>query len=154
MIAILLTALPFIELRAGMPVAIEYALRTDSSLLFVFFAIVFLNILIIFPIFFFLDFFHNSLTKFKLYKRFSDFFIERARKKARKVDEKMGSLGYFSLALFVAIPLPITGAYTGTIIAWLLDLERLPSILAIALGVTIAGIVIFLASLGIIELFF
>jgi len=149
-IAILLTALPLIELRAGMPVAVDYALKTNSSLVLVFFAIVFLNILIVFPILLFLDFFHERLCKISFYRRFSDFFIRRARKKALKIEKKMGLWSYLALAMFVAVPLPGTGAWTGTLIAWILKMNRLRSILAIALGVFIAGIIVFLASIGII----
>ncbi len=53
--------------------------------------------------------------------------------------EKYGSIG---LAIFVGIPLPATGAWTGCLIAWILGLERKKSLLAISLGVVVAGIIV------------
>jgi len=55
------------------------------------------------------------------------------------------------LFIFVAIPLPLTGAYTGTFISWVLGLDRKKSILAISLGVLTAGIIIYFSTLGIIS---
>ena len=75
-------------------------------------------------------------------------FLEKVQKKADKVQKKMENLGFVALALFVAIPLPGTGAWTGTFVAWVLGLERWKSYLAIGAGVVIAGFIILLASLG------
>jgi uncharacterized membrane protein len=50
--------------------------------------------------------------------------------------------GYVGLAVFVAIPLPLTGAYTGAIGAWVLGMIRWKSILAIAVGVALAGVIV------------
>ena len=60
---------------------------------------------------------------------------------------------YLVLFSFVAVPFPASGAYTGCIIAWLFKLHRKKSILTIASGVVAAGIVVTLASLGILNLF-
>jgi uncharacterized membrane protein len=59
--------------------------------------------------------------------------------------------GFLGLALFVAIPLPLTGAYTGTILAWLLGTDWRKAFPAVALGVLVAGIVVLLVTLGVIE---
>ena len=50
--------------------------------------------------------------------------------------------GYLGIMLFVAIPLPITGAWTGTLGAWILGMDRRKSILAVAAGVVIAGVIV------------
>jgi uncharacterized membrane protein len=63
----------------------------------------------------------------------------------------MKNLGFLALALFVAIPLPMTGAWTGALIAWLLGLKRWKSFIAIAFGVIIAGILVTLISVGLIN---
>ena len=55
--------------------------------------------------------------------------------------------------LFVAVPLPGTGAWSGCLVSWLLGLDRKKSILAISLGVIIAGLIILFASLGVFSLF-
>jgi len=85
----------------------------------------------------------------KWYRSFFEYFLKKVRKKAKAVKKRMlHGLGYFALMLFVAIPLPVTGAWTGTLIAWVLDLDRLKSFIAIALGVVLAGLVILLLSFG------
>jgi len=53
--------------------------------------------------------------------------------------------------LFVAIPLPITGAYTGTILAWLLGMDWRKAFPAVGLGVIVAGAVVLLITLGVIS---
>ena len=54
---------------------------------------------------------------------------------------------------FVAIPLPGSGAWTGTLIAWIIGLDRLKSFVAITFGVIVAGLIILLVSLGSLGLF-
>lgn len=152
LIAIILSVLPVSELRGGLPVALDYAIKNNLSVLGIFLMIIFLNILVIFFIFFFLDFLHLSFMKINVYKKVFNFYINKTKKKAEKVEAKMPSYGYLALTLFVAVPLPITGAWTGCLIAWLLGLERKKSILAISLGVFIAGLIVLLLSLGILNL--
>lgn len=153
-LAIILTLLPISELRGGMPVAINYALKNNLSILPIFFLILSFNILVIFFIFIFLDFFHKRLIKISLYKKLFDFYIDNAiRKKVGKFEKKYSAYGFLALTLFVGVPLPATGAWTGTILAWFLGLERKKSIIAISLGVLIAALVMLLVSLGIINLF-
>jgi len=50
--------------------------------------------------------------------------------------------GFWGVTIFVAIPLPVTGAYTGTVAAWLFGLDRKKSLLAVLVGVCIAGLVV------------
>ena len=153
-LAIILTLLPISELRGGMPVAINYALKNNLSIFPIFLMILLFNILVIFFIFIFLDLFHKRLIKIKLYKRLFDFYIDNIiRKQVCKFQGKYSSYGFLALALFVGIPLPATGAWTGTILAWFLGLERKKSIIAISLGVLIAALVMLLVSLGVINLF-
>ena len=76
---------------------------------------------------------------FQWYRNFFDRFIERARKKLSIVVDKWGWLG---IALFVAIPLPITGAWTGTLGAWVLGISRRRTMPAVILGVAVAGAVV------------
>jgi uncharacterized membrane protein len=71
-------------------------------------------------------------------------------KKASKYVDKYGLLG---LALFVGVPLPGTGAYSGALAAHLLGMEKKKAMIAVAIGITIAGILVSLASLGILNLF-
>lgn len=144
---ILLSMSPVSELRGGIP----YALSQGYGLKEAFILCVLANILAAVIIMFFLTFLHNSFINFKFYRKTFDYFIERTRKRSEKVQKNMGVLGYLALCFFVAIPLPITGAWTGTLIAWLLGLDKIKSLAAIALGVIIAGVIVSFVSLGVIN---
>lgn len=146
--ALILTILPITELRIGLPLGLAYAHQENIPLFPIFTLIVLLNVLVIFFVFFFLDYLHRHLMKIKHYKRFFNFFLKRTRNKVGKFQNRYNRLGFLALVLFVAIPLPGTGAWTGCLIAWLLALDRKKSIISIALGVIIAGTLIFLGSLG------
>lgn len=148
LLAILLSIIPISELRGGLPVAINYALNNNVSILPIFFLIVFLNIFVIFFVFFFLDFLHETFMKISIYRKVFGLFINSVRKKADKIEARIPDYGYLALTIFVAVPVPATGAWTGCLIAWILGLERKKSIMAISLGVLIAGIIMLIASLG------
>jgi len=148
LIGLILTILPVFELRAGLPVIIDYCLKNNLLIWPYFTIVLMLNILVIFLIFLFLDFFHNELLNFKSYKKFSSKILNHTRKKAHKINQSMEKFGFIALMIAVAIPLPGTGAWTGTLVAWILGLNRLKSFIAISLGVILAGLIILLASLG------
>ena len=146
LITILLSLAPFTELRGGIPFGLAAGL--DFTLVFI--VAVLANILIIFPIFFFLDNIHEHLTKWSFYNKLFNRFLVRAR---RKVEKKIGTNWEFiALLLVVAIPFPGTGAYTGCLASWAFQLKRKKSLIAISLGVVIAGIITSLVSLGLISL--
>lgn len=138
---IILSMLPISELRGAIPTGIALGINP----LVVFLISVFFNSIIFFPIFFGLDFFYEFLRKFKIVSKQ----IERIRKKGHKPMERYGIWG---LIPFVAIPFPLTGAWTGTIIAWLFDVEWWKAFIVISIGVIIAGIIVTLSTLGAISL--
>ncbi len=88
--------------------------------------------------------------KLTLYRKTFDYFLERTRK---KVGPKVERYGYLGLTLFVAIPLPITGAYTGTLGAWFFEMKKGKSFSAIILGVIIAGMIVSVVSVFGIHIF-
>ena len=138
---LLTTVLPISELRGGIPLGISFGLDP----LFTYFITVIANILIFFPIFFVLRLFYDKLLyRIPLFNKY----LNLVRKRGEPVVKKYGFLG---LALFVAIPLPITGAYTGTILAWLIDMDWRKAFPAVALGVMIAGGIVLLITLGVIS---
>ena len=151
--AIILTLLPISELRVGLPLGVLYALENNMPVFLIFSVIVLLNILIIFFIFWFLDNLHTFFMRFGFYHRSFEIFLKKFQKKVDKFERRYDSLGFLALIIFVAIPLPGTGAWTGCLLAWLLGLDRKKSIMAISLGIVIAGVLILLASLGFINLF-
>lgn len=131
----LFTILPISELRGGLYIALTNGM---NPLLAYTFCVV-LNCLIAPFLFVFLNTLHKILVKWKFYAKLFDKIVERAR---HKVKAKVEKYGYWGLALFVAIPLPITGAYTGALGAWILGMDKKKSILVITIGVIIAGIIV------------
>jgi uncharacterized membrane protein len=148
-LAIILSFLPISELRGGLPIAVKYALDNNLSLSLIFFVIVLVNILAIFFAFFFMDYLHNHFMKLSAYRRFFTKYMKRIEKSGKKVEKRMGFIGYFALMLFVSIPFPTTGAWTGSVIAWFLKLDRKKSLIAISSGVVLAGLIVLSISLGV-----
>lgn len=131
----LLGLIPISELRGAIP----YGYFNGIPLLQCFVISVLANALVA-PIgFFFLNTFHKLLNKWSFYHNLFEKTVTRAR---TKVEEKISKYGLLGLMFFVAIPLPVTGAWTGTLGAWVLGLDRKKSILSIACGVLIAGIIV------------
>ncbi|MFZ5954975.1 MAG: COG2426 family protein [Nanoarchaeota archaeon] len=153
LISILLSVLPITELRGGLPVILDYAIKNNQSIWPYFLLVISLNILIIFLVFLFLDYLHEHFMKIKFYNKVANKYLERIRRKSEEVNKKLDSIGYLALAIFVGIPLPGTGAWTGVLIAWFLNLDRKKSIFAISAGVIIAGFVVLFLSLGFFRLF-
>lgn len=80
--------------------------------------------------------------------KFFTFCLEKGHKGGQKLQEKAGKGLFVALLLFVGIPLPGTGAWTGTLAASLLDMDFKSSVLAVLGGVLLAGIIMALASMG------
>ena len=144
---VLLSLVPIAELRASIPYAISQGINPLLALIIA----VISNFLVAPLLFFFLDNLHKYFLKIKIYKKLFNKYIEKSRKKFEKhVGTKFE---FWALAIFVGIPAPLTGLYSGTIIAWFFNLKRRKSYLALFLGALIAGIVVTLITLGIINLF-
>jgi uncharacterized membrane protein len=143
-----LCLLPISELRGGLP----YALSNDVPLLAAYLICVAANALVAPLVYLFLSSLHRLLVRWQAYRRLFDRIVERSR---RKVHAKVEKYGYAGLMIFVAIPLPITGAYTGTLGAWILGMDRRKTILAVFGGVLISGIIVATVfTLGIKALYF
>lgn len=78
-------------------------------------------------------------SRFKYSKKFFDYVLEKTRKRTGRKIKRYESL---ALVLFVAIPLPVTGAWTGAIAAWLFDIEFKKAMACVFCGVLIAGAVV------------
>lgn len=148
-LAIILTIVPVIELRGGLPVALINASKEGVSQGWVFLIIVSLNILMIFAAFFFLDYLHKFFLNLKTYKKFYEFTLRKMQKKIDHFEKSHDSIGLWALFLFVAVPLPLTGAYSGVLLSWLFNLPRKKSIIAIACGVLVAGIIVYIGTIGV-----
>lgn len=136
----LISLVPFLELRFAIPPAII----AGYDPVFVFPICVLLNLLAIPIAFILLDF---ILPPIRRRVKFVDHIFRWSVKRAHK----HRNLSLLGLALFVGVPLPVTGAYTGALIAHITGIDRKRAALAIAAGVVIAGVLIWvLATLGII----
>lgn len=133
-VVMIVGALPISELRGAIPLGLYYGMPLTK----VFWLAVLGNLIPVIPVFFLLEPVSNRLRKFKIFARFFDWFFERTRKKAEIV-QKYEALG---LAMFVAIPLPITGAWTGLAAATLFKIKFKYAIIAIFSGVLIAGVIV------------
>ncbi|PIR02745.1 MAG: ligand-binding protein SH3 [Candidatus Nealsonbacteria bacterium CG_4_9_14_3_um_filter_35_11] len=138
---------PVLELRGSIPIAlVVYKLPVVSAF--------FLSILgnLIPPIFIilFLEKLSNFLThRFYFFNRFFSWLFEKTRNSHQDLFQKFKELG---LVILVAIPLPFTGAWTGSICAFVFGIPPKRAIPLISLGVFIAGIIVILTTLGIISL--
>jgi uncharacterized membrane protein len=137
--------LPIFELRGALP----YALTLGRLPLAQAFPIAVLGNMLPIPfIMYLLEPGTRLISRVAPGKRFVDWLFARTRARSEKV-RKYEALG---LILFVAIPLPVTGAWTGALAAHLCGLKKGRSLLAITGGVCIAGIVVSLATIGIKEI--
>jgi len=152
--ALILTIMPVTELRVGLPLAIVYAIEHNIPVMLIFSLVILVNILIIFFIFYFLDNLHARFMNLKFYKKIFNSYMRRFQKKIDIFEKRYNTLGFFALILFVAVPLPGTGAWTGCLVSWLFGLDRKKSILAVSIGVLIAGILVLLGTINFINLFF
>jgi len=139
-LAVLLTsASPISELRGGIPLALYFGFSPLEDYLLA----VLGNMIPVPIILFFLRRMEKLIALIplvgKIYNRCIDLALRR-----KGVVEKYG---YVGLMIFVSIPLPITGAWTGTLISFLLKMNPIKSIIFIYLGILIAGIVVLSVSL-------
>ena len=140
---IIMAMLPVAELRGALPVAITvYKLPLFEAIL--------LSILgNMLPVYFLLVFFERVSTHLSqrsdFAKRFFDNIFERTRLKLEAHVEKYGP---WALALFVSVPLPVTGAWTGALAAFVFGLPKKKAFLAILVGVCVASAVVTILTLG------
>ncbi|MBI9108677.1 MAG: small multi-drug export protein [Spirochaetales bacterium] len=130
-----LTLLPISELRGAIP----YAVLNGINPVFAFIFCVILNALLGPLVYLFLDSLHKLFYRWQWYKNLFDKLVIRAR---TKISEKVNKYGYLGIMLFVGIPLPITGAYTGTLGAWILGLDRKKTCIAVAFGALMSGLIV------------
>ncbi len=141
-IVCLISFLPIFELRGSIPIGIEFF---DLAWWKVYLLSVVGNMVPIFFLLIFLDWITKIGFRYQWSKRFLEWIFTRTRKRSAVV-EKYEELG---LILFVAIPLPVTGAWTGSFAAYLLGLKFWKSIACIFIGVLIAGVVVTSITLGV-----
>ncbi|MCK5064388.1 MAG: small multi-drug export protein [Candidatus Fermentibacteraceae bacterium] len=139
-----LSAFPLTELRGSIPIAF-----LNDQWIWPWWKIYLLavagNMLPVPIILWFLGPVSRFLSRWKFFEKIFDGLFERARRRAGTKIEKYEALG---LTLFVAIPLPVTGAWTGCVAAFLFGVPTRIAIPSIALGVAIAGAIVTLIMTG------
>ena len=141
----LIAMVPLIEIRGAIPYAVGFGLPLVPSILVAILG----NML---PVPFIFLFARKVLEWGKDKKVIGPFFkwcLEKGEKGGRKLEAKAGKGLYWALFLFVGIPLPGTGAWTGTLAASILNMDFKKSVLYILLGVLLAGAIMLAASLGV-----
>lgn len=142
----IISMVPMIELRVGLPYGIYFGLNYWQALIMALLGNMF-------PVPFIIVFIKRIFTWLRGRHVKLDAFITRQEERAaskRPVIEKYGPIG---LLIFVAIPLPGTGAWTGALIAALMDIDLKHAIPSIFLGVCIAAAIMTALAFGVIHIF-
>lgn len=140
---ILIAMIPIAELRVSLPIALTVY---DFSFLEAYILAVIGNLIPVLFIVWLIGPVSDWLMKhFRLAQVFFDWLFSRTRK---KMTQKYQRYGLWALAIFVAIPLPMTGAWTGALAGWLFGISPIKIFRYVALGVLIAGIIVGILTLG------
>ena len=141
--------MPIVEIRGAIPIGVTLGLDYPTSYIFSFIG----NIV---PIFFIVKYakpLFDFFGRWKFFKKIIDFATEKATRKIKE-SEKLQNFAALGLFLFVAIPLPTTGAWVGSLIANFLDLPLKKAFLPLAAGVAVAGFIVLVATGSVVALAF
>lgn len=134
----LISMVPIVELRGAIPIAEGLGLN-----IFIYYPVAIIGNMIPVP---FIYWFARKVLEWgkdkKIIGKFFTWCLEKGEKGGKKLKESAGNKGIFwALLIFVGIPLPGTGAWTGTLAASFLDLDFKTSVTAVTLGVLLAGLI-------------
>lgn len=148
----IVSMIPMIELRGAIPVATALGLMSPDNVssMIITYAVCILGNMVPVPfIYLFARRFLEWGQDKKIIGKMCTFFLIKGKKGGQKLQEKAGHGLFVALFLFVGIPLPGTGAWTGTLAASLLDMDFKETVIAVVCGVLLAGIIMLLISLGV-----
>ena len=154
LIVFLVSMVPLIELRGAIPIAVGMGVELPEWAILI---IAIIGNLIPVP---FIYWFARkvlewgSKCKWKTFKKFCDFCLKKGEKAGDKLLAKAKGGVYWALFLFVAIPIPGTGAWTGTLAASILKLDFKKTMISIIAGVITAGLIMLAVSLGLFKVIF
>lgn len=140
-VVFIISILPILELRGGLLAASLLKINFFRGLVICIIG----NLLPIPFVLLLLDYIFSLLRKWKITRKLVDWFERKVLLKREQIDK----YGYFGLLLFVGIPLPGTGAWTGSALAVLLGLDKKKSFIFIILGVLLAAVIMSIVSYGI-----
>ena len=145
LIVFFISMVPLVELRGAVPYAIAAGLPVIPS-----YIVAIIGNMLPMP---FIFFFARKVLEWGKDKpvigKFFTFCLEKGHKGGEALKEKAGKGLYWALFLFVGIPVPGTGAWTGTLAASILDMDFKKSVIYVLLGVLLAGFIMLIASLGV-----
>ena len=145
LITFLVSMVPLIELRGAIPIAVGMQVPLVQA-----YIIAVIGNMLPVPIIFF---FARKVLIWgqdkKYIGKFFTFCLKKGEAGGKKLQQKAGRGLYLALLLFVGIPLPGTGAWTGTLAASILDMDFKKSVIAVTLGVVLAGVIMAVLSLGV-----
>lgn len=139
--------LPVIELRGGIPLGASLGLPWWQSMLFAIIG----NMIPVPFILLFINWIINLMAKSKI--RFFNSIAGWLIRKAEKNRPKIEKFGFWGVCLFVAIPLPVTGAWTGSLVCATIREKFWRAVLSCFIGVCIASVIMTLASYGVVAAF-
>lgn len=149
-IVFLVSMVPVVELRGAIPIAVGMDLDKLTS-----FIIAIIGNMIPVP---FIYLFARKILVWgkgkKVIGKFFSWCLKKGEQGGKKLEAKAGRGLYFALLLFVGIPLPGTGAWTGTLAASILNMDFKKSVIAVMLGVLLAGLIMMAISFGVFEIIF
>ncbi|MBQ8393075.1 MAG: small multi-drug export protein [Clostridia bacterium] len=144
--------IPIIELRGaipmgaafnatigGMPFWLTYILSVVGNILPVPFILLFIKKVIRWM----------SVSRVKIFNKVANFLLNKVEKKRDKIEK----YSFWGVCLFVAIPLPATGAWTGSLVAAMIDMKFWKALLSCLIGVMIAGVIMTIISYGVAAIF-
>ncbi len=149
LLVFLVSMIPLIELRGAVPIGLSGLLGDPLPIIPLYLTCIIGNMLPVPIIFFFARKVLLWGANKKFIGKFFTFCLEKGEKGGKKLQETAGRGLYVALFIFVGIPLPGTGAWTGTLAASFLNMDFKKSVIAVMAGVILAGIIMGLASLGI-----
>jgi uncharacterized membrane protein len=136
------SVVPWVELRLAIPYGITKGLHPALAFL----AAVIASWAMILPVFLVLDLFYvRFLSRYPIVR----WGIEEVRLRGRGYVERWGVVG---VGIYVSVPLPGPGVYSGAILAWLFGLPRRQAMIALALGVFVSALLVTVISTGVIAL--
>lgn len=152
LLVMLVAMLPVIELRGAIPIAASMDLPEVLSLI-----VAMIGNILPMPLIFI--FAHSLLEKgskpkYKSIKKLCKWLTKKGHKASDKLQTKSNASIYVALFLFVGIPIPGTGAWTGTLAATFLDLDFKKTMAAVGCGTLLAGLIILCLSFGAVNIIF
>lgn len=150
LIVFFVSMVPLIELRGAIPIAVGLGLPKLLS-----FAVAIIGNMMPVPVIYLFSRKVLEWGKDKPYiGKFFNWCLLKGERGGKKLQATAGKGLYWALFIFVGIPLPGTGAWTGTLAASILDLDFKKTVLAVMAGVLLAGIIMLVGSIGVFEVIF